>query len=167
MKQPVKWYFVFRRFFLPLHEGGAIQEGAGCESSRRATAESRRSVFGTGQLRHAREELTAAGRCGARGRLEPRIPRETARLTLSVWAKPHVKSQTSLVRKTYCSLQPSPQSISLLGEHRSSPRQMVTSPTYVSLAPITGGFLCSLSEGGLAMDLFGGILCDQVVQVCF
>ena len=55
----------------------------------------------------------------------------------------------------------------MLGKHRSSPRQIVTSPIYVSLAPITGGFLCNLSEGGLAIDLFGGIVRDQVVRVGF
>jgi PilZ domain len=123
MKQAAKWHFVFRRFFLPLHEGGSIQAGAGRESLRRATAESPRSVSGIGPLR--------------------------------------------LAHRTYYSLQSSPQSISRLGEYRSTPRQIVTSPTYVSLAPITGGFLSSLSEGGLAMELFGGMVCEQVVQVGF
>jgi PilZ domain len=47
------------------------------------------------------------------------------------------------------------------------PRQIVKSPLYVSLGPRAGGFLCDLSEGGLGIELFGGIVCDQVVRIGF
>ena len=85
---------------------------------------------------------------------------------LSVWAKPYVNSQTSLVRRRYYCLQASSQSISMFGKHRSQ-RQTVTSPTYVSLGSSAGGFLCNVSEGGLAIDLFSSIACNQVVRVGF
>ncbi len=55
----------------------------------------------------------------------------------------------------------------MIGERRSSPRQIVKSPLYVSLGPSIGGFLRNLSEGGLAIELFGGAVCDQVVRVGF
>jgi c-di-GMP-binding flagellar brake protein YcgR len=55
----------------------------------------------------------------------------------------------------------------MVGERRSSPRQIVNSPIYVSLGLSAGGFLCDLSEGGLAIELLGGTLRDQVVRVGF
>ncbi len=54
----------------------------------------------------------------------------------------------------------------MFGKHRSL-RQIVKSPLYVSLGPSAGGFLRDLSEGGLGIELFGGIACNQVVQIDF
>ena len=50
---------------------------------------------------------------------------------------------------------------------RPRPRQIVKSPLYVSLGPRAGGFLHDLSESGLGIELFGGIVCDQVVRIGF
>lgn len=52
-------------------------------------------------------------------------------------------------------------------ERRSCPRRVVESLVRVNLGPNAGGFLSDLSEGGLAIALFGGTVCDQVVQVGF
>ena len=55
---------------------------------------------------------------------------------------------------------------SIVGDRRGCPRLIVNSPVYVNLGPSAGGFLCDLSEGGLAIDVFAG-LCNQVIQLGF
>ncbi len=55
----------------------------------------------------------------------------------------------------------------MVGERRSCPRQIISSPIYVSLAPSTGGLLCDLGEGGLAIALLAGPACNLVVRVQF
>jgi len=47
------------------------------------------------------------------------------------------------------------------------PRQIVKCPLYVSLGPSAGAFVRDLSESGMGIELFGGIVCNQVVQVGF
>lgn len=55
---------------------------------------------------------------------------------------------------------------STVGDRRSGPRQIVNSPVYTNLGSSAGGFLCDLCEGGLAIDVFGG-LCNQVIRLGF
>ncbi len=54
-----------------------------------------------------------------------------------------------------------------VGDRRGGPREIVSSPTYVNLGPSAGGFLCDLSDGGLAVDIFGRIRGNQVVRLAF
>jgi hypothetical protein len=55
----------------------------------------------------------------------------------------------------------------MVGERRSCSRQVINSPIYVSLGPSSGGLLCDLSEGGLAIDLLARPASNLVVQVEF
>jgi len=55
----------------------------------------------------------------------------------------------------------------IVGDRRGGPRQIVNSPVYANLGPSASGFLCDISEGGLAIDVFGRIMCNQVVRLAF
>ncbi len=55
---------------------------------------------------------------------------------------------------------------SIVGDRRGCPRLIVNSAVYVNLGPSAGGFLCDLSKGGSAIDVFGG-LCNQVIRLGF
>ena len=55
----------------------------------------------------------------------------------------------------------------IVEDRRGGPRQTLKTPVYVNLGPSASGFLCDLSEGGLAIDVFGRLECNQVVQLAF